>query len=56
MKEPNMEAIAALKPDLIIASVVQLNMSRNSRKLPLLYYSKTDNKDYLGSTKKTSFL
>ena len=40
MKEPDMEAIAALKPDLIIASHVQHSMLRNLKKLLLLSFLK----------------
>ena len=52
MKEPNMEAIAALKPDLIIASGRTAQYVKKLKEIAPTVLFQTDNKDYWGSTKK----
>lgn len=52
MKEPDMEAIAALKPDLIIASGRTAQYVKKLKEIAPTVLFQTDNKDYWGSTKK----
>lgn len=52
MKEPNMEAIAALKPDLIIASGRTAQYVKKLKEIAPTVLFQTDNKDYWGYTKK----
>ena len=51
MKEPDMEAIAALKPDLIIASPRTAQYVKKFKEIAPTVLFKADNKDYWGSTK-----
>ncbi|RSJ09526.1 putative ABC transporter solute-binding protein YclQ precursor [Streptococcus intermedius] len=51
MKEPDMEAIAALKPDLIIASPRTAQYVKKLKEIAPTVLFKADNKDYWGSTK-----
>ena len=51
MKEPDMEAIAALKPDLIIASPRTAQYVKKFKDIAPTVLFKADNKDYWGSTK-----
>lgn len=52
MKEPNMEAIAALKPDLIIASGRTAQYVKKLKEIAPTVLFQTDNKDYWSSSKK----
>ena len=51
MKEPDIEAIAALKPDLIIASPRTAQYVKKFKEIAPTVLFKADNKDYWGSTK-----
>lgn len=52
MKEPDMEAIAALKPDLIIASGRTAQYVKKLKEIAPTVLFQTDNKDYWSSSKK----
>lgn len=52
MKEPDMEAIAALKPDLIIASGRTAQYVKKLKEIAPTVLLQTDNKDYWSSSKK----